>query len=385
MSKRTYYDLLGVPRDCDETALKKAYRKLAMRYHPDRNPGDAEAEKNFREISAAYDVLKDPQKRAAYDRFGHDAFEQATRGGAGPQAGHADFGDFASTVSDLFEEFFGVGGGGRRQERGGRHGGEPGADIRHDLELTLEEAFSGKSLDLKIPVSTICSSCEGSGARAGSRSKTCTGCGGAGRIRLSQGFFTIERTCPSCQGEGEIISDPCPACHGMGRRPGERTLRIDIPAGVDNGTRMRLKNEGEAGLRGGASGDLYIFLSIKPHDFFQREGSDIFCRVPISMTLAALGGQCDVPTLEGGKSRIRIPEGTQNGKQFRLKGKGMPILRSASRGDLYIQVAVEVPRHLNARQKELLREFEQLSSKETHPESSGFLSKLKDFFENLAQ
>lgn len=377
MAKQDFYDLLGVARDADDKVLKSAYRKLAMKYHPDRNPGDAEAEAQFKEISEAYEVLKDPNKRAAFDRYGHAAFENG--GGAGP-GGFS--GDFSSSMSDIFDEFFGMGGGGRGQ-RGGGGGRERGADLRYNMEISLEDAFSGKSVEIEVPTSVTCEGCSGSGAKPGSSPTTCGTCGGAGRVRASQGFFTLERTCATCQGRGETIADPCGECHGAGRRVQERTLSVNIPAGIEDGTRIRLAGEGEAGVRGGPSGDLYIFLSIKPHAFFQRDGADIFCRVPISMTTAALSGQFDVPTVDGGKTRVNVPEGTQTGKQFRLRSKGMPVMRSSQTGDMYIQVTVETPRNLTKRQRELLQEFEDVSSKENNPESTGFFSRMKDFIDNL--
>ncbi|GGF01529.1 molecular chaperone DnaJ [Stappia taiwanensis] len=374
MEKRDYYDVLGVARDADEKALKSAYRKLAMKYHPDRNPGDAEAEARFKDVSEAYDTLKDGQKRAAYDRFGHAAFEN---GGFSAQGGHP--GDFASAMSDIFDEFFGMGGGGRRSA-----GRDRGADLRYNLEISLEEAFTGKSVEIEVPTSVSCESCSGSGAKPGSAPVTCRTCGGSGRVRASQGFFTLERACAACQGRGQVISDPCEDCGGNGRKTVNRTLSVNIPAGIEDGTRIRLGGEGEAGVRGGPSGDLYIFLSIRPHAFFQRDGADLYSRVPISMTTAALGGQIEVPTLSGDTARVKIPEGTQTGKQFRLRGKGMPVMRSQQFGDIYIQVTVETPANLTKRQRELLAEFEQESSGATHPESHGFFSKVKDFLDNLS-
>ena len=377
MAKLDFYEVLGVTRDADDKTLKSAFRKLAMKYHPDRNPDDSEAEAKFKEINEAYDALKDPEKRAAYDRFGHAAFEN---GGMGGQRGFS--GDFASTMSDIFDEFFGgMGGGGQR--RGGGGGRERGADLRYNMDIDLEEAYTGKTVEIEVPSSIVCETCTGSGAKPGSSPTTCRTCGGAGRVRATQGFFTMERTCPACQGRGEIISDPCPDCSGSGRRVEERTLSVNIPAGIEDGTRIRLAGEGEAGLRGGPAGDLYIFLSIRPHAFFQRDGADIFCRAPISMTTAALGGQFEVPTVEGGKTRVKVPEGTQAGKQFRLRGKGMPVMRSSQYGDMYIQVTVETPQNLTKRQRELLQEFEEVSSKENNPESTGFFARVKDFIDNL--
>ncbi|MGL4396539.1 MAG: molecular chaperone DnaJ [Hyphomicrobium sp.] len=385
MAKRDYYEVLGVTRAAGEQDLKSAYRRLAKECHPDRNAGDKDAERKFKEINEAYEALKDPQKRAAYDQFGHAAFE----GGMGGRGGQGGFGpDFASSMSDIFDDLFGEFMGGRRggapgggAQGRGRNGRERGADLRYNLEITLTEAFTGKTAEIIVPASVSCETCSGTGARAGTKPKPCTTCGGMGKVRASQGFFTIERTCPSCQGRGELIDDPCPSCSGAGRVTRERKLQVNIPAGVEDGTRIRLAGEGEAGLRGGPAGDLYIFLAIKPHSFFQRDGADVFCKVPISMTTAALGGQIDVPTLEGVSSRVRIPEGTESGKQFRIKGKGMSVLRSKSTGDMYIQVEVETPKNLTRRQRELLEEFEKESHKETSPESAGFFSRVKDFFE----
>jgi len=377
MAKRDFYEVLGVARGADEKTLKSAYRKLAMKYHPDRNPGDETAESNFKEVNEAYDTLKDDQKRAAYDRFGHAAFENGGfGGGGGGPHGH----DFASTMSDIFEEFFGVGGAGGGRRSGGR---ERGADLRYNLDITLEEAFAGKTVEIEVPTSVTCDSCSGSGAKPGTSPSACRTCGGAGRVRAAQGFFTLERTCPSCQGRGQVIEDACESCGGVGRTTQERSLSVNIPAGIEDGTRIRLAGEGEAGLRGGPAGDLYIFLSIKPHEFFQRDGADLYCRVPISMTTATIGGQFDVPTVAGTSSRVKVPEGTQTGKQFRLRGKGMPVMRSNQFGDMYIQVTVETPTNLTKRQRELLAEFEAESSGENHPESAGFFARVKDFIDNL--
>ncbi|MBY0224217.1 MAG: molecular chaperone DnaJ [Hyphomicrobium sp.] len=382
MAKRDYYDVLGVQRTASEQDLKSAFRKLAKDHHPDRNPGDTAAEQKFKELNEAYEVLKDPQKRAAYDRFGHAAFDGGMGGRGGGGAGFGP--DFASSMSDIFDDLFGEFMGGRRGGGGGgqqrRSGRERGADLRYNMEITLDDAFAGKTAQVRVPTSIVCETCSGSGAKAGTKPVTCGTCGGAGKVRASQGFFTIERTCPTCQGRGETIADPCSACNGTGRVVKERTLSVNIPAGVEDGTRIRLSGEGEAGLRGGPAGDLYIFLSIKPHEFFQRDGADVFCRVPISMTTAALGGHIEVPTLDGTMSRVKVPEGTETGKQFRLKGKGMPVLRSNAAGDLYIQVDVETPKNLSRKQRELLEEFEKLSAKETSPESTGFFARMKDLF-----
>lgn len=375
MAKRDYYETLGVGRDASEQDLKSAFRRLAKEHHPDANPGDKGAEQKFKDLSEAYEALKDPQKRAAYDRFGHAAFE----GGRGGGGQHGFGPDFASSMSDIFDDLFGEFMGGRGGRGRGGNGRERGADLRYNMEITLAEAFSGKTAQIRVPTSVACETCSGSGAKAGTKPKPCPTCGGQGKVRASQGFFTIERTCPACHGRGEVIEDPCPSCSGAGRVTKERTLSVNIPAGVEDGTRIRLANEGEAGLRGGPTGDLYIFLSIKPHDFFQRDGADIFCKVPISMTTAALGGQIEVPTVEGEMTRVKIPEGSESGKQFRLKGKGMPVLRSKLTGDMYIQVDVETPKNLTRKQRELLEEFEKLSHKGTSPESAGFFARVKDF------
>ncbi|MDX2257757.1 MAG: molecular chaperone DnaJ [Hyphomicrobiaceae bacterium] len=384
MSKRDYYETLGVGRSASENDLKSAFRKLAKQFHPDANPGDAKAEQRFKEINEAYEVLKDPQKRAAYDQFGHAAFEAG--GGA---RGAGGFGpDFATSMSDIFDDLFGEFMGGRRGPMGaaggpgrGRRVREPGADLRYNMEIALGEAYSGKTAQIRVPTSIACETCQGAGAKAGTKPVTCRTCGGAGKVRASQGFFTIERTCPNCMGSGDVIDDPCPSCSGAGRVTRERTLSVSIPPGVEDGTRIRLAGEGEAGLRGGPAGDLYIFLSIKPHAFFQRDGSDLFCKVPIAMTTAALGGQVEVPTLEGQLTRVKIPDGTPTGKQFRLKGKGMPVLRSKAFGDLYIQVEVETPKNLTRRQRELLEEFDRESRNDTSPDSHGFFARMMEFFD----
>lgn len=370
-NKRCYYETLEVDRNADETKLKAAFRKLAMKWHPDRNPGDASSEVRFKEINEAYEVLKDGNKRAAYDRFGHAAFEQGGMGG-----GAAGFGaGFASSFSDIFEDLFGMAG-----QRGRSGGRERGGDLRYNMEITLDEAYHGKTAQIEIPVSVTCESCSGTGAKAGTKPKNCAMCGGAGRIRQAQGFFTLERTCPGCQGRGQMIEDPCPSCGGSGRVNRERSLSVNIPAGVEDGTRIRLAGEGEAGVRGGPPGDLYIFLSLVPHQFFQRDGADLHCRVPISMVAAALGGEIEVPTIDKGKTKVRVPSGTQSGRRFRIATKGMPVLRSRQTGDMYVQVVVETPQNLTKRQQDLLAEFEKLSSGETQPEAAGFFTKVKDFF-----
>lgn len=372
MATADFYETLGVSRDADEKTLKSAFRKRAMQYHPDRNPGDHSAEAKFKELNEAYETLKDPQKRAAYDRFGHEAFTNG-HGRAGPGGYSADFG---SSMSDIFEEFFGDVMGGRRDSRSSGRG----ADLRFNMEVSLEDAYHGKTAEIRVPSSVTCKSCTGSGAKPGTSPVTCNTCGGAGRVRASQGFFSVERTCPGCQGRGQVIADPCTSCGGAGRVAQERTLSVNIPAGIEDGTRIRLAGEGDAGTNGAAAGDLYIFISVTPHEFFQREGADIFCRVPISMTTAALGGQFELATVDGTKTRVKIPEGTQAGKQFRLKSKGMPVLRSSQQGDMYIQVLIETPQNLSRRQRELLEEFERESSAKNSPESSGFFGRMRDFF-----
>jgi molecular chaperone DnaJ len=369
MAKRCYYEVLEVERTADDGALKTSFRKLAMKWHPDRNPGDGGSEHRFKEINEAYDILKDPQRRAAYDRFGHAACEQ---GGGGAHGFGADFG---SAFSDIFEGIFGMGG--ARQRGTGR---ERGSDLRFNMQITLEEAYKGKTAQVRLPTSVTCEVCSGTGAKAGTKPKACATCSGQGKIRHSQGFFTLERTCNACHGRGQVIENPCPSCAGSGRSTRERTLSVNIPAGVEDGTRIRLAGEGEAGLRGGPAGDLYIFLSLATHAFFQRDSADLHCRVPISMVTAALGGEFEVPTIDGSKTRVKIPGGTQSGRRFRLQSKGMPVLRSKQVGDMYVQVMVETPQNLTKRQRELLAEFEKLSSRETQPESAGFFAKVKDFF-----
>ncbi len=372
MSKRCFYETLSVSRTATDAELKTAYRKLAMQWHPDRNPGNADCEHKFKEINEAYDVLKDGDKRAAYDRFGHAAFENG-HGASAPGFGA----DFGSAFSDIFEGIFGMSGGRRASGR------ERGADLRYNMEITLEDAYLGKTAEVRIPTSVTCETCSGTGAKPGSKPKVCPHCGGAGKIRHAQGFFTLERTCPACHGRGQVIEDPCKSCSGSGRVTRERTLSVNIPAGVEDGTRIRLAGEGEAGLRGGPPGDLYIFLSLASHDLFQRDGADLHCRVPVSMVTAALGGEFEVPTIEGAKSRVKVPSGTQSGRRFRLQGKGMPVLRSKQTGDMYVQVVVETPQNLTKKQRELLSEFEKLSSKDTHPESVGFFSRVKELFDGL--
>jgi len=371
MSKRDYYDVLNCQKGAGITEIKASYRKLAMEFHPDKNPGDNTAEVKFKEINEAYDVLKDDQKRAAYDRFGHAAFEHnGGRGNGNPF-------DFASSFTDIFDDLFGefTGGGkrGRRQNRGG--------DLRYNLEITLEEAFKGRATQIKVPTAIACETCNGTGSEAGSKPEQCPTCSGIGKVRAQQGFFTIERTCPQCRGNGRIVRNPCKTCKGSGHVQKERTLSVDVPPGVEEGTRIRLSGEGQAGLNGGPSGDLYIFISVAAHPIFQRDGHDLHCRAPISFVKAALGGAIEVPTLDGGRAKITIPDGTQSGHQFRLRAKGMPVLRGGGMaGDLYVEVAVETPSKLSKKQKELLKAFESESGTGTNPESEGFLAKLKEFW-----
>jgi molecular chaperone DnaJ len=376
MAKQDFYELLGVARTATGEDLKKAYRKLAMQHHPDRNPGDKTAEQKFKAISEAYEILKDEQKRAAYDRFGHAAFE-----GGGGRPGNGDFG-FASGFADIFDEMFGDFSGGRR----GGGANTRGSDLRYNLEIALEEAFKGKQTTIKVTTLAPCEPCGGSGAAAGSQPTNCPTCRGSGRVRAQQGFFTLERTCPACHGAGRVIDNPCRSCGGQGRVRKEKTLSVTIPAGVEDGTRIRLAGEGEAGVRGGGAGDLYIFLAVKPHSIFQRDGANTHCRVPISVPTAALGGALEVPVIDGGRAKLTVPAGTQSGHQFRLRGKGMSVLRSPSRGDMYVEVVVETPVNLSKRQQELLREFEKSGeSARTQPESEGFFAKVKEFFEDLRE
>jgi molecular chaperone DnaJ len=379
MAKQDFYQTLGVAKGASPDDLKKAYRKLAMQFHPDRNPGDKKAEQRFKEISEAYDVLKDDQKRAAYDRYGHAAFEQA--GGNGRAGGGGDFGFASGGFADIFDEMFGEFMGGRRQ--GGAQAGR-GGDLRYNLEISLEEAFRGKQANVRVAAAAPCETCNGSGAEPGSRPVTCQTCRGHGKVRAQQGFFTLERTCPTCQGQGHVVEKPCQACQGQGRTRRERTLSVTIPPGVEDGTRIRLAGEGEAGARGAPAGDLYIFLGVTAHRFFQRDGADIHCRVPIPMTTAALGGSVEVPTVDGSRAKVSLPAGTQSGHQFRLKNKGMSILRSNARGDMFIEAVVETPVNLTKRQQELLREFEKTDNpKQTSPESAGFFAKVKELWEDL--
>lgn len=376
MAKQDFYETLGVARTASADDIKRAYRKLAMQHHPDRNPDDKTAGQKFKEISEAYDILKDDQKRAAYDRFGHAAFEQG--GGRGP----GDFG-FAGGFADIFDEVFGEFMGGARR---GQAGASRGSDLRYNLEISLEEAFRGKQTTIRVNTLVACEQCKGSGAEAGSRPVSCPTCRGRGRVRAQQGFFTVERTCPACQGVGQVIDKPCKSCGGQGRAHREKSLSVNIPPGVEDGTRIRLAGEGEVGLRGASAGDLYIFVSLAPHPLFQRDGANVFCRVPIPITTAALGGAIEVPTVDGSRTRVTVPAGTQSDHQFRLRGKGMTILRSPARGDMYVQAIVETPQNLTKRQQELLREFEKEGeNRRTHPQSEGFFARVKEFFEDLRE
>jgi molecular chaperone DnaJ len=384
MAKRDYYQVLGVTREASDEDLKKAYRKLAMQYHPDRNQSDKSAETKFKELNEAYDVLKDPEKRAAYDRFGHAAFEGAGAG-AGGGGGFGGGNPFGGAFEDIFEEMFGgLGGRGRRSGPVGR-----GSDLRTNVEVTLEEAFAGAKKTIRVSTSVACEACKGSGAEgpAAQAAATCGSCGGSGKIRAQQGFFLIERTCPTCGGSGRVVKNPCKVCAGQGRVQRERTLAVTIPAGVEDGTRIRLSGEGEAGLRGAPPGDLYVDISVRTHPIFQRDGSNIFVRVPLRMTQAALGGAVEVPTVDGGRAKVTIPAGSQTGDQFRLRGKGFSVLRSAARGDMYVQVAVETPQNLTKRQQELLAEFEREAehSGRSSPESEGFFAKVKEFWDGLGR
>ena len=379
MAKRDFYEVLGVDKGASADEIKKAYRKKAKEFHPDRNADNPDAEAQFKEANEAYEVLKDAEKKAAYDRFGHAAFEGGM-GGGGPRGGHPGQGDFASAFSDVFDDLFGDFMGGRGG--GGRQRAARGADLRYNLRVTLEEAYSGLQKTINVPTAVQCDACEGSGAEGGVEPTTCPTCSGMGKVRAQQGFFTVERTCPTCSGLGQIIKNPCKACGGQGRIEKDRALSVNIPAGVETGTRIRLAGEGEAGMRGGPAGDLYIFIEVSKHALFEREGSNLFCRVPVSMTSAALGGDIEVPTIDGGRSRVKVPAGSQSGRQMRLRGKGMPALRGGGNGDMFIELAVETPVNLTSRQKELLREFEDLSE-ENNPESSSFFKSVKNFWDSM--
>ena len=373
MSKRDYYDVLGVPKGSQADAIKKAYRTKAKELHPDRNSDNPNAESQFKEVNEAYEVLKDADKKAAYDRYGHAAFE----GGGGQ--GFGGGGDFSSAFSDVFDDLFGdfMGGG-----RGGRKQQSRGSDLRYNLSISLEEAFAGLQKTINIPSAVTCGSCNGTGAAGGSSPTTCPTCSGLGKVRATQGFFTVERGCPTCSGVGQIIKNPCSSCGGQGTQKKDKALSVNVPPGVETGTRIRLAGEGETAPRGGVSGDLYIFIEVSKHEIFEREGLNLFCRVPVSMAKASLGGEVEVPTIDGGRSRVRIPAGSQSGRQMRLKGKGMPAIKTTQKGDMFIEMAVETPVNLTSKQKELLQEFEELSE-DNNPETNSFFSSVKTFWESM--
>ncbi|MEO0402052.1 MAG: molecular chaperone DnaJ [Pseudomonadota bacterium] len=382
MAKRDYYEVLGVSKGASADEIKKGYRTKAKELHPDRNADNPNAENQFKEANEAYDVLKDAEKKAAYDRFGHAAFEGGM-GGGGQRGGFGggQQGDFGSAFSDVFDDLFGDFMGGQRGGGGGRRAAR-GSDLRYNLRISLEDAFAGMQKTINVPTSVSCDGCNGTGAEDGSEPTTCPTCSGMGKVRAQQGFFTVERTCPTCGGLGQIIKDPCRVCGGAGRVEKERALSVNIPAGVETGTRIRLAGEGEAGMRGGPTGDLYIFIEVSDHKLFERDGANLFCRVPVSMGTAALGGSIEVPTIDGGRGRVQIPAGSQSGRQMRLRSKGMPALRGGGPGDMFIELAVETPVNLTGRQKELLREFEELSE-ENNPESSSFFSSVKSFWDSM--
>ncbi|MEL6465805.1 MAG: molecular chaperone DnaJ [Pseudomonadota bacterium] len=383
MAKRDYYEVLGVSKGASPDEIKKGYRKKAKELHPDRNADNPKAEAQFKEANEAYEILKDAEKKAAYDRFGHAAFEGGMGGGGGRPGGGfgGGQGDFGSAFSDVFDDLFGDFMGGQRGG-GGRQRAARGSDLRYNLRVSLEDAFAGMQKTINVPTSVQCDHCHGTGAEDGSEPTTCPTCSGMGKVRAQQGFFTVERTCPTCGGLGQIIKDPCRVCGGSGRVEKDRALSVNIPAGVETGTRIRLAGEGEAGMRGGPSGDLYIFIDVAEHKLFERDGTNLFCRVPVSMGTAALGGSIEVPTIDGGRGRVQIPAGSQSGRQMRLRSKGMPALRGGGVGDMFIELAVETPVNLTSRQKELLREFEALSE-ENNPESSSFFSSVKSFWDSM--
>ena len=376
MAKRDYYQTLGVNRDATDEDIKKSYRKLAMKFHPDRNPDNKESEEKFKEAKEAYEVLSDAKKRAAYDQFGHAGVDQSVGGGAGAGAG---FGGFADAFGDIFGDLFGGarGGGGR-----GGNGVYRGADLRYNLEISLEDAARGTEAKIRIPTMEACEPCHGTGAKPGTKPVTCTACNGHGQVRVSQGFFSIQQTCPECHGTGKMITDPCRTCHGAGRVKNHKTLSVKIPQGVDQDDRIRLAGEGEPGVNGGPAGDLYVVMNLKPHPVFQREAADLHCEMPISFATAALGGSVEIPTLDG-KAQIKIPPETQSGQTFRLKNKGIKPVRGHTPGDLYCHVAIETPIHLTARQKELLREFEEIlqeNAARQNPKAKSFMDKVREFF-----
>ncbi len=380
MAKRDYYDVLGASKGASAEELKKAYRTKAKELHPDRNTDNPNAEAQFKEINEAYDVLKDADKKAAYDRYGHAAFE----GGRGPGGGGGGNGDFGASFSDVFEDLFGdfMGRGGQGAQGGRRSRAQRGSDLRYNLRVSLEESFKGVQKTITVPSAVACDVCSGTGAEGGAEPVTCPTCSGMGKVRAQQGFFTVERTCPTCAGAGQTIKNPCKSCGGAGRTEKERSLSVNIPAGVETGTRIRLSGEGEAGMRGGPTGDLYIFIETREHAIFKRDGVNLFITIPVSMITAALGGEVEVPTIDGGKSRVKVPAGTQAGKQLRLRGKGMPALRGGGAGDMLIELAVETPVNLTTKQKELLEEFEKLAA-DNNPEGSSFFAKVKGFWDGM--
>jgi len=377
MAKRDYYETLGIAKGASADEIKKAYRKKAKELHPDRNADNPKAEAQFKEANEAYEVLKDADKKAAYDRYGHAAFEGGM-GGGGPRGGGQ--GDFASAFSDVFDDLFGDMMGGRGG--GGRSRTQRGNDLRYNLRINLEDAFKGMQKTINVPTAVGCGSCNGTGAEGGAEPVNCPTCGGMGKVRAQQGFFTVERTCPTCNGLGQTIKNPCHTCHGQGRVEKEKSLSVNIPAGVETGTRIRLAGEGEAGMRGGPTGDLYIFIEVQDHKLFEREGSNLFCRVPVSIASASLGGEIEVPTIDGGRSRVKIPEGSQTGRQMRLRAKGMPALRGGNHGDMFIELMVETPVNLTKRQKELLREFDEIQAN-NNPQGSSFFSSVKSFWDSM--
>jgi len=378
MAKRDFYDVLGVDKSASADELKKAYRTKAKELHPDRNSENPKAENQFKEVNEAYNALKNPEKKAAYDQFGHAAFDGGM--GGGQRGGFARHGEFSSAFSDVFDDLFGDFMGGERG--GGRRRATRGSDLRYNLQVSLEDAYAGSQKTINVPTSVSCTDCSGTGAESGAEPQTCPTCSGMGKVRAQQGFFTVERTCPTCSGMGRIIKHPCRACGGAGRVEKDRSLSVNIPAGVETGTKIRLTGEGEAGLRGGTTGDLYIFVEVLDHPLFQRDGMHLFCRVPVSMAAASLGGDIDVPTIDGGRSRVKIPAGSQSGRHMRLRGKGMSALRGGGKGDMLIELAVETPVNLTVRQKELMREFDTLGE-HNNPESSTFFSKVKNFWDEM--
>lgn len=381
MAKRDYYDTLGIKKGADAAEIKKAYRRKAKELHPDSNSSNPKAEEQFKEANEAYEILKDAEKKAAYDRYGHAAFE-GSMGGGQRHPGAQGNGDFASAFSDVFDDLFGDFMGGQRGGAGGRPRAARGNDLRYNLRIKLEEAFAGLQKTITVPTAVQCSNCQGTGADDGSEPVTCPTCSGMGKVRAQQGFFTVERTCPTCNGMGQTIKNPCHVCRGAGRVEKEKSLSVNIPAGVETGTRIRLAGEGEAGMRGGPAGDLYIFIEVADHAIFEREASNLFCRVPVSIAAAALGGEIEVPTIDGGRSRVKIPDGSQSGRQMRLRGKGMPALRGGSAGDMFIELQVETPVNLTARQREILKEFDTLS-KENNPQGSTFFKSVKGFWDSM--